>query len=238
MGIFNNERGVSIIAAAVTLAILSLFGLVVNYTLVHNSSLVTNAVQYDEAFYITQAGIEYGLKKVGMGQSPVVNPPGLTFGNGSFTIGQSGSLMTVTGTVGTRTSIHTVQIVTQADCAALDVEDAEWKNGQNLIQHVTVEKECSELSQIVIDKVIVEWTLPQSSEHLTNIKIENTNNSFLPTGIQSGGLAELVDEAITGGGRAIFNEIGFDTDLRGRTFTLTVVMADESMLTGTFLPED
>lgn len=234
MRVFNNS-GVSVVGAVVALALLSLFGLVVNYSLTFNANLTQNLVQYHQAFYVAQAGFEYALKKVGEAQSAVVASPGLTVGPGSFTISQANNLLTVTGNVGGRVSQQTMQIVTQANCAELDVEDANWKNGANIIQHVTLEKECDQLDQVVLDKVVLEWTGAQANELVTRIKVENTNNLFNP-GQPSETLLELINEPITGGSHAVFNDIEFNSNLRGRTFTMTAVMGDQSLLTATFTP--
>ncbi|MDO8462062.1 MAG: pilus assembly PilX N-terminal domain-containing protein [Deltaproteobacteria bacterium] len=234
MRVFNNH-GVSIVGAAVTLALLSLFALVINYSLTFNANLVQNLVQYHQAFYVAQAGFEYALKKVGSGQSSVVASPGLTVGSGQFTISQSNNLLTITGTVGNRVSQQTMQIVTQANCAELETEDANWKNGSNIIQHLTLEKECGQLDQIILDKVILEWSGAQPSEGTTKIKVENTNNLYSSPQL-SETILDVIDELIGGNSHAVFNEIQFNSNLRGRTFTITVVMGDQSFLVTTFTP--
>ena len=91
--------------------------------------------------------------------------------------------------------------------------------------------------QVVIDKMIVEWNNPLPFEKVTNIKIEGTNNSYLPNGQPSGTILEVVDESIGGNSHAVFNEIGFNSNLQGRTFTITAVMGDQTTAVVTFVAD-
>ena len=63
MLIFNN-KGIASIAAALTLLILAALGAVLTYMVAAGSVDRGNHLSSAQAFYVTQAGMEYGIKRI------------------------------------------------------------------------------------------------------------------------------------------------------------------------------
>lgn len=235
MKIFNRKTGVSTIAALFALLSMVAMGTVIAYLVAAGSESRTNHLLASQAFYVTQAGIEYGVRKIYEGASPVVASPGVSFGKGSFTISQSGKTLTVTGTVGNAVRIHKVDSPTEADCTKIDTSNVNLGSNDTKVQQITFRKIC--LTQITIDKMQYSWT-PDNGEKLTEIKIENIKVYDNPAGAPSGTLLDIADYVVTTGNNTVINWIQFNGDMENKTMTFTWTFGDSSTKTETFEIED
>jgi len=233
MLIFNN-KGLSSIAAALTLLVLAAFGAVISYMVASSSFNESRLVNSTQAFYVTQAGIEYGIKRIYDQQNEIVNPPGLTFGPGSFTISRSGSTLTVTGTVGDAVRVYHVDSPTQADCTTIDTSNIQLTQSDKRIGGVTFRKIC--LTSITVDKMQASW-VTNSGEKLKEIKIESNVVYTSPVGVSSGTLVEITDYTVVNGNNNIINWLEFDKSMEDKTVTLSLIMGDGTTKSATFVAD-
>lgn len=149
----RNNRGSSLIAALMALVVLGLAGMALVEMGASESSNSTNEIQTDQALYVGQAGIEYALQKIGMGQSP--NVTNKSFGTGTFTITSDpvASLVTVASKVGPSKKIQTIHANFGHDCIHFDVSGA-YTHNQDLF-NVKLVKTCN--TQVTLTKMWVDW---------------------------------------------------------------------------------
>ncbi len=233
MRIFS-EKGFSSIAAAGMMVLLSLFGFSIASLITTSREINLDQVSYDRAFYLTQAGLEYAMRKIYEGFSPVVAPPGIVFGSGSFSIARSGRIVTVTGLDASSQVVHSVTSPSQADCTDFDLSHADLESDGTKLNHISFRKIC--LEQTVLDKMNVSWT-NAGSEGLRKVRVGNQTLYDEPS-VASGEQVELADYIMNGINNNNFNEIRFTHDMEGKTFTVTFIMGDGSRESHTFTPED
>ena len=227
-----NDKGFSSIAAVAVMLLLSFFGFAVVGLVTTSQSTQGEQLFYDRAFYVAQAGLEYGMRKIYEGVSPVVASPGVTFGDGYFTIDRSGTLVTITAHDGNSQVSHSVTSPSQADCTSFDLSSVSLDTDGKNLKHITFQKIC--LEQTVLDKMNVSWTNP-GSEKLKKIKAENSTLYDDPS-VTSGTLIELADYTVSGNGNNNINHFEFTDDMSGKTFTISFIMGDGSAESYTFTP--
>lgn len=235
MKTFSDQNGVSSIAAALTLLILAAFGGVLTYMVAAGSVGRMNHVSQLQALYVTQAGIEWAVKRVYDQQNEIVDPPGISFANGTFTVARSGRTLTVTGTVGNAVRAHRVDSPTEADCTDIDTSNVNLGANDTRIQQIQFRKIC--LTTTTIVQMQLSW-LPNNGERLTEIRIESTTVYTNPAGATSGTLLETADYVMTGPNTNVINRIQFNADMEDKDVTLSFIMADSSVKTVTFETED
>ena len=231
MKIFS-EKGISVIAAAGIMVLLSVLGFSLASQVTTSHEINVEQAVYDRAAYVTQAGLEYAMRRIYEGVSPVVSEPGVGFGGGSFVIDRQDKLVTVTGRQGVSQVAHSVTSPSHADCTEFDLSNADVDDEQ--IRHISFQKIC--LEQTVLDKIVVYWTNP-GSEGLTKVRVENQtlyNNPAVP----NGQLTELSDYVMTGNQNNSMNYIEFSNDMEGKDFTIDFLMGDGSIKSFSIEGED
>lgn len=234
MKIFNNS-GISTLAAALTLLILAAFGAVLTYLVAAGSVGRMNHVSQLQALYVVQAGIEYAVKRVYDQQNEIVNPPGISFTNGTFTVARAGRTLTITGTVGEAVRVHRVDSPTEADCILIDTSNINLTHSGERITQVNFRKIC--LATITIAQMQLSW-LPNNGERLNEIRIESQTVYTNPLGAPSGTLLETVDYSMTNPNNNVINWFEFDSDMEDKNVTLSFIMGDGTTKTVTFETED
>ncbi len=232
MKIFS-EKGISALVTIGVMLVLSVMGFAVVSLVSTSHTLNTEQLVYDRAFYVTQAGLEYAMRKIYEGVSPVVASPGISFTGGAFTVTRQDRLITVTGNYGASRVVHQVTSPSQADCTEFDVGNADLASNGTRLQHIQMQKICLETA--VLDKIRVSWTNP-GSEGLTKVRIENSTIYDQPP-VPSDGLTELSDYLMSGNNLHNFNEINFTNNMEGKTFTIAFVFGDGSSESHTFTPD-
>lgn len=229
------NKGVSSIAAALTLLVLAALGAVLTYLVAAGSVGRSNHVSLVKALYVTQAGIEYAVKRVYDQQNEIIAAPGKTFGQGSFTVSRAGRTLTITGTVGEAIRVHSIDSPTEADCTLVDTKNVNLTHGGKKVTQVNFRKIC--LTQTTIDKMQLSW-VTNNGEKLKEIKIENLTVYTNPLGATSGTLLEIVDYLMTTPNNNIINWFEFDSDMEDKNMTLSFIMGDGSTKTTLFETED
>ncbi len=230
----NFQRGISTIAAALTLLILVAMGGVITYLVAAGSARRADHVSSAQALYVTQAGIEHAVKKVYDQQNEIVPPPGINFAGGSFTVSRSGKTLTVTATVGNAVRVHSIDSPTQADCTVIDTSNVNLTHSGKRIQGINFRKVC--LTTTTVDKMQLTW---QNSHKIKEIKIENAIVYTNPAGASSGTLLEIADYTMTNGNNNVINWFEFSGDMEEQDITLSFIMGDGSTKTVTFeTPDD
>lgn len=230
-----SSKGVSSIAAALTLLILAAFGAVLTYLVAAGSVGRMNHVSQVQALYVTQAGIEYAIKRVYDQQNEIVNPPGITFGNGFFTVSRSGQTLTITGTVGDAVRVYSVDSPTEADCTQINTNNVNLTTNDTRITQVDFRKIC--LTTTTITQMQLSW-LPNNGERLNEIRIGGQTIYTNPLGAPSGTLLEITDFVMSNPNTNVINWFEFDSDMEDKDVTLSFIMGDGTTKTVTFETED
>lgn len=227
----GNQRGIAIVAVIVAMLLLAFFGQSIVYMMGTSQATLDNQSGLQAAFYESQAGLEYGLKKAAAGQAAAVT---MNFGNGSFVVTEDAATITSVGRSGAAEVAQTVDKANreQKDCINLDVSNA--RVGGSNLNFVRMNKTC--LAQVVLDKIILSW-VPDNGEKLRRIRIELAVVYDDLVGVLSGALLDIADYTIADAAIKDFNEIRFDSQMRNKTFTMTLVMGDGSLtVPKTFTP--
>lgn len=230
-----SDKGVSTIAALLALLSLAAMGNVVAFMAASNQTSRADYLSSYYALYVAQAGTEYAVKRVYDQQSEIVNPPGMTFGPGSFTVSRSGLTLTITGTVGNAVRVFKVDSPTEADCTDIDTSNLNLHGGGKEISQITFKKVC--LTSITVDKMQFTWT-PNTGQKLIKIKIESSVLYDDPIGSSSGTLIDVADYTAATGNNNVINEIKFNQSVEDADFTMSWTMGDNSIKTVTFKADD
>ncbi|MBI4373743.1 MAG: hypothetical protein HY542_02595 [Deltaproteobacteria bacterium] len=230
----SDEQGFSSLFAAGLIVLLSLFGFAITSLVSTAQSVHSDQLLYDRAFYVTQSGIEYAMRKIYEGASPIVVSPGINFSGGNFTIAREGRVVTVTGVYDTSRVVHSVTSPTEADCTDFDVSGAELYDDGTRLRHIQFRKIC--LEQAVLDKMVVSWTDP-GPEGLRRVRVESSTLYNEPP-VPSGDTTELANYIMTGDNMNNMNEVRFSSDMEDKTFTINFQMGDGSSESYTFTPDD
>ena len=218
------------------ITLLSIMGLTAAYLVASNFRGSADHVMATQAEYVTQAGLEYAVKKVWEGGDPVVTEPGKPFGRGNFLVDWTAQTLTVTGRVGNSVQrIHRITSPSQADCTIFDFTNMRLTGDGTRVTGIQFRKNC--LPILVLDKVTVSWEPNDASEKITQIKIED-DVSYSSAGETSGTLLELADYTVAGINNVNMNKIDFNASMEGKVITMAFVMGDGSLRTITFGPLD
>ena len=215
------------------MTVMGLFGLAVADLIAKSDTMRSDHSLYERATSITQAAIEYGIKKIYDGVSPVVAEPGINFGKGNFVISQSARTLTITSRLGEVSVTRQVDSPTEADCGQLDVSSASTVGGGDTLTQIQVKKIC--LIQVVLDKLRFSWT-PDNGEKIVRIKIENATVYNDPAGNPSGTLLDITNYVMNNPNQNNMNGIEFDQSVTGKTFTLDVFYGDGTAEQVAFIP--
>ena len=226
------DGGVSTLAALMVLTLLSMMGLLVVYLVAEGSTAGANHFLSSQNFYVAQAGLEYGIKKIWEGSSPVVSAPGVSFGRGNFTTTWVNRTLTVTANVGNAIQrVHSVTSPSQADCTSLNVSNTEVEN--NDVKEIKLRKIC--LPQTVLDKMTVSW-VSNGGEKIKKVKLGGSTLYNDGTGVASGTLLELADTTFSNGNTNNMT-LTFNQDMDGKTVTISFQFGDSSTESVTFNPD-
>lgn len=223
----------TILAVVGIMTVMALFGMAVANLVAVNHAVRTDHALYETASMVTQAGIEYGVKKIYDASSPVVPEPGVNFGRGNFIISQSGRTLTVTGRLGEVAVTRQVDSPTEADCTRIDVSSVNVVGNNDRLSGIQIRKVC--LVQVVIDRVTFAWT-PDDGEELTKIKIENGTVYNNPAGDPSGTLLDITNYVMNNNNQNNMNHVEFNDEIENKTFTMTLTFGDGTTLAVTFSP--
>lgn len=225
----------TILAVVGIMTVMALFGMAVANLIAKGDAMRSDHALYETASMVTQAGIEYGVKKIYEGQSPVVAEPGINFGRGNFIIVQSGRTLTITSRVGEVSVVRRMDSPTEADCTRIDVSSVNVVGDNERLSGIQIRKVC--LAQVVIDRVTFAWT-PDDGEELTKIKIENATVYNNPAGDPSGTLLDITNYVMNNNNQNNMNHVEFNDEIEDKTFTMTLIFGDGTTLTVTFTPDD
>lgn len=228
----SNKKGVSSIAAALTLLLLAALGGVITYLVAAGAVGRANHVSSMQALYVTQAGIEYAIKRIYDEQDEIVLPPGIVFGEGSFTVSRSGRTLTITGTVGDAVRVHSVDSPTEADCTIINTSNVGLTNQNQRITQVDFQKIC--LTTTTVRQMQLSW-VTDNGERMSEIKINNEIVYTNPTGALSGTLLDTTDYVMTTGNNNVINWFQFDASMAAKTVTFSLIMGDDSIRTAVFV---
>lgn len=235
MKILDKNSGFSTLAALFTLLSLLAMGTAISYFTSINATSRANHLMGMQDFYIVQAGLEYSVKKIYEGQNGVVDPPGINFASGNFTVARDDRTLTVTGTLGPTVRSHQVESPTEADCNIIDVTNINLHEAGKRVSQVTFRKNC--LASINVDKMQFTWT-PDEGEKLQKIKIESLTAYNDPVGVPSGTIIDISNYIVTIPSNQVINIIEWDNSIEDQDITINFIMGDGTVKTATFTADD
>ena len=218
-------RGFAALAAIGILVLLSIFGLAVVSLVTTTQTVLTDQVGYDQAAYLSQSGLEYAMRKVYEGTSPVTGV--IPFGKGSFQIIRAGSVLTATGWAGDAQVAHNITQPVQADCITIDTTGA--YADKKTVRKISLTKTC--LESLVLDKMTLSWD-PNGGESYDRVQGSGFSNEHLydgPPRVKSGETAELADTPMKKNDKYKLEEIRFGTEMKTKAFQLNLLMGDGSI---------
>jgi Tfp pilus assembly protein PilX len=205
-----NKKGSALVGAVLALSMLSLMGMSMVQISVEDQLLRMDQYNYDRAFNIAQAAIEYGLKKTYDGNDPVVVEPGINFGNGSFIISANAGTMTVTGRVGGSIAEHSVSLPGQGECVLVSMGGATLAAGNTRVASVQISKEC--LGSLTITQMRFTWVgagVTQPS-NITQVTLQGNDLYIDALGTSSGTIIDIPDYSIADNGVHVMTDLVFN----------------------------
>lgn len=220
------QAGFTSLAAVGMVLVLAVMGAGVVALVSTSQRAELQQVDYEQATFVAQAGLEYAMKRLYEGRSPVTG--NVSFGPGAFRISQQGNLLTVQGRVRESGVARSVTQPTQADCLKVDTSESHTHHRGSELRRIYLTKDC--LESIVLDKMILRWE-PDLGESYDQVRVDSLPNTQLydaPPRVRSGDLAELLDSPMRRNQRYRMREVRFPSDMRGKSYHLTFFLGDGS----------
>ncbi len=159
----KNDHGVSMLAAAMVLAILGFAGAALVTMQVGTQQGSTNDMQSKQAFYVGNAGLEKALYDVYWGRNPTTSNMKFAMGNFSTSTDPTAGLTTVSSQVGVAKKTQTVAVQFSKSCVSLDAtkaaigDDPNKNDGvsTNDLLNITLTKSCN--GTATISQMWVDW---------------------------------------------------------------------------------
>lgn len=235
MKLLHNQRGSSVLMAAMGLLLLAGMGATTVAVVSSNQEGRTITLAKEQSFGLAQAGTEWAKYQIDQGGNPAVQNYAL--GEGSFNVAAvpaSGGL-TVTGQVGSTKKTFNLNATFGKDCTDLDVSTAVVA-GPN-INGMKLNKSC--LSKSTVTDWTVSWT-PNQQER--SIKLQVIGDQLMtlydnPNGFASGEKIDAADFVLTRTNVPYpVNKMEFNNPLpRGKTYTVTLHLKDGSQVSKSFV---
>lgn len=229
-----SDRGVSIVAAILIMLTLALFGASLVTVVSEEQAIYTNEVEQARAFYISMAGLEYGLKEITEGSYP--NATNKAFGGGTFTtqVIPDAHVMTVASAAGDARRNYQINVPQLAgDCAALDSTGAvPIGSHKDEINRVKIRKSC--MNRVRIDRFYTSWE-PDTGQKFTRLDYDGETIYNYPTGVVSGTTVDVADTVISDNSEHQFSRIIYTSEISDTTMTMRVYYTDGSHSDTTWL---
>ncbi|MBI2067759.1 MAG: hypothetical protein HYT77_07085 [Deltaproteobacteria bacterium] len=222
-----DERGFSILAFVGLMTVLGIFGLAITSLVTTSYSLRIDHIDQDRANFVNQAGIEYAMKKIYEGRSPVTGS--VRFGPGAFQVAQSGRSLRVSASVGEALVQHVVDLPRQAGCLDIDTSQSHTHYSGRELARIWLVKKCGQ--EVVLDKMKLSWS-PDQGENFTKVRLSSVSQSRLydaPPNVRSDTKIDLINATMIRNQQYKLKDIWFGVDMRNnRSFRLTLYFGDGS----------
>lgn len=235
----KSNRGVSIIAAIVTILILSIMGVTLVSTVIMDQESRSLQLMQDQSFYSAQAALEYGLGEVEHGGYPIVVNKALNSVMDGFmtvSINASTHRMSVTGSSGSAQTSYSIRVYPLAgDCVSMNSASANLIGSWAQLTGVSSSKNC--LSAATIDKMVLTWT-PNSGEKVVEAKIDGVTFFSDPAGYSSGVTIDGTDYTISDSSSHshtfIFSDPMYQMGNPPISLKVDLIFTDSSQVSSTF----
>lgn len=231
-----NQRGSAILMLVLGMVLIAGMGTGAVSLVSTLESSRTASMTKEQAFGLSQAGLEYAKERLTHGLSPVVAQQ--AFGTGTFTVTADPVTNAVvsTGTVGTARAVHSITSNFSKNCTNLDTATAH-SAGPNLSSLKLGLLACHQ------EAIITQWQLtwnPDLGERVTLLQVQGEQITTLfdnPTGYPSGTVIDATDYVLAkANGVNPINKMQFNQAIpAGKTFFITLFFADGSQLTDSFI---
>lgn len=229
----KSQRGSAVLMAMMGLLMLGGLGATTVAVVSTTESSRTNAMASEQASALAQAGIEYAKNRIDRGLNPnIANHP---LGTGTFSVVSSDAAGIIAiGQVGDVKKTYSMTTDFAAQCVDLDVSTAHT-DGTNKMLEVKVVKSC------MTSAIVTDWTIswePNLQEKIVHMQANNGGLVLLdaPLGHSSGTKINTADLVMNANGVYPIDHMRFGGNIEsGKSYTMTIHLADGSEVTKTFL---
>lgn len=226
----DSQGGMSILAAVIALLSLGVMGVTTATLMGTHQASRSLTSQRQEAAYLAQAGLEYGLMQIDQGGIPNTTK---SLGRGTFTVQvlPAQHLVRSTGVVGEATQEYRItDNFLGGNCVSVNNALATLTGPhKDRLRGITFVKTC--LSKVTIDRWIMTWAPTNPAEKVLRIEIPQNNYVWAdPAGVTSGALIDAVDYTLDAHITQL-HEILFGQDMSCKLFSMQLVFTDGSSAT-------
>jgi len=225
---FLRQDGFSFLSVFTVLAVVGFLAFQVVSRVKQPEASKETSLHYDQAYFMLQAGVEYAMRRLYEGKSPLTGD--FPFGAGTFRVVRSGPEFTVAAYASGANVIRNITPPAQGDCLRVDTVQSRTQGKGAEIGQIWLSKRCNE--SITIDRMILSWS-PDKGEVFDQVGLGLETPQWVYTGppsIRSGGTVELIDYPLADLNRHRLDGIRFPStvDMREKEFRLVFVMKDGS----------
>ncbi|MBI2345925.1 MAG: hypothetical protein HYV03_03405 [Deltaproteobacteria bacterium] len=226
-------RGVSALAAVVTLLLLAIFGASIVAVVAEEQVIGASVVLREQAFYTAMSGLEWGLREVSEGGYPQVSNK--AFAGGAFTTEfvSAARVVRVTATVGSAQRSYQITVPYLAgDCVTLDTSSSvPIGSKRDEINRVAIRKACLNKARIV--QAQASWT-PDSGQRLIRLDYDGDTVYDNATGVTSGTTVDIADVLVVNDSGHQFSRLLFSDGISETQMTLVIFFSDGSSTSTTW----
>jgi len=223
--ILRDSRGISIVAAVLTLIILGIMAVALLGIVASEQETRKMALWRERAFYAVQAGFEFALREINEGGYPIASDKPFANAVFSISIDPAQRRITVNGKAGDASKTHsiTTQLLAR-DCVSIDSSEADLGGtNNNVLTGIALDHSC--LLAVNIKEMTLSWT-PNYGGTVRRISIGGQDVYVNMGGTASGQPIDIADYKFSG--QVGIDAIEFSSSMKNISIDLTLTFTDTS----------
>lgn len=242
--VHKGSRGISVLAALIAINVLAAMGASLAVMVANNQDSRSQQQYADQAFYTTQAGLEFVLGQIYHGGNPCLQLDRALLGSNllgnTIDIDRTGGKIYVVGTNGPGSvALSITDPIPPSQGQMLNTDTSQAQDSSNgapprKLMGVTFQLETGCGVAVTIDTMTVSWD-PNNGEHVQQIKFDGDNvfSQGGSNGNLSGVLVDIENTVVADANVHTVDFIRWAEDIQQRLYTIVFTMTDNSTKTVT-----
>lgn len=226
----KRQRGFTVLGVLIAIGILSAMGAGMAAMIATNQSTRTQQLYMDQAFYNSQAGLEFALGQI-LDSGSASTSFSRDFGGETITVTRTSNLIqvaTAKGQAEANYSITDPNPPTAASC--LDVDQSSKAVTTINVTGLVLSRNASCTDALTIETMTLTWQ-PDNSETIRRIRVDGVDLYNSVTGQASGTTVDITDKTISDYSNHPINFLRWNTTITNHDFILVFNMSDGSSKT-------
>lgn len=226
----KGQRGFTVLGVLIAIGILSAMGAGMAVMIATNQSTRTQQLYMDQAFYNSQAGLEFALGQI-LDSGSSSTSFSRDFGGETIAVTRASNLIEVSTSKWQASANYSITDPNPPTAAAcLDVDQSSKAVSTVNVTGLVLSRNASCTDSLTIQTMTLTWQ-PDNSETIRRIRIDGSNVYNSGTGQASGTTVDITDKTISDYSNHTINFLRWNTTITNHDFILVFNMSDGSSKT-------